>query len=232
MSGSEKTLLVPTSRPPTPPLLPLPELDFRWVHAGAQHLDLLPTPITTASTSYKAFSYDESLRIEEAWWTLTEGNRRTAVLQWGLEEGEGAPAKVNAKKEAQTKEKEKEKEKEKSKEKERRDSGLRAQPLSPIHPIDEHTNGLPELEALRSGGEQTQEESADGGYKDLMQKVQKEYEDLELIAGVPVSQVGPPPVCETLTEAGCDRTRCSRFPYQLYHYIQRSGHILVRECRC
>jgi len=177
--SEEETESKPLSRPPSPPLLPLPELDFRWVHAGAQHLDLLPTPITTASTSYKAFSYDESVRIENAWWSIPESDRRKAVTEWGLIEGEGAPAKVNAKK----------KEAEPPKSKERRGSGASVNSVKSIHPLDDQAiEGIPDREELRSGEEQVAD-NGDGGYKDLIQKAQREYENFELIAGIPVSQV-------------------------------------------
>lgn len=47
----------PDARLEEPPvLLAVPALDVRWVHAGAQQLNLLPTPITSASNSFEAFS--------------------------------------------------------------------------------------------------------------------------------------------------------------------------------
>ena len=172
-SGSD-----PHSRPPSPALLPLPDIDFRWLHAGAQHLDLLPTPITTASTTYKAFSLEESIRIEEAWWNISEAERRKAVTEWGITEGEGAPAKVIEKK----------KEKETGpKDKERRGSG--GSTSSEDHIIADHLNrGQPDEDALHAA-EALAKEDGHGAYQDLMQKAQKEYEQLELIAGIPVSQV-------------------------------------------
>lgn len=222
MSDEEGPSSVPFPRSASPPHLPFPELDCRWMHAGAQHLDLLPTPITTASTTYKSFSQDESIRIEEAWWGLAEAERRKAVMEWGISEGEGAPAKVNAKKkEAQPKEKE------------RRGSGGSVNSVKSTHPIDEYANGdegVPDHEVLRSGEEQA-EANGDGVYKDLMQKAQKEYEDLELIAGVPVSQA----CCYIVSQREFDpvyRTLCSRSRCQPYPCTRSSGHIPVRGCRC
>lgn len=143
-------------------VLPVPELDYRWVHTGAQHLDLLPTPITTAATAYKAFSPDESRRIQAAWDQMTPEARGKAVEDWGKKEGEGfaTPTKQD---------------KDKGKDKERRGSSASTK----------------SVEVVRSGEEQPQDEKGDGKYKDFMAKAQQEYENLELISGVPVSQVGP-----------------------------------------
>lgn len=78
----------------SPTLLPVPFVDIRWVHAGAQHLDLLDRPITAISTTYKAFSEDESARIETAWRDLSDTQRSTAIREWGQGEGEGAKKKA------------------------------------------------------------------------------------------------------------------------------------------
>lgn len=140
-------------------VLPIPDLDYRWVHTGAQHLDLLPTPITTAATIYKSFSPDESRRIEAAWNELSVEARRKAVDDWGKKEGEGFATPTK---------------KEKDKDKERRGSNASSR----------------SVEVIRSGEEQPHDEKdGDGKYKDFMAKAQQEYENLELIAGVPVSQV-------------------------------------------
>jgi len=150
--------------------LPMPELDYRWVHTGSQYLDLLPTPITTAATIYKAFSPDESRRIQEAWDAFTPEERQKAIHDWGRKEGEGfaTPA---------TKSKGVEKDKDKDKEKERRGSNVSSRSV--------------EGEPIRSGEEQSKEDEKDGDgkYKDFLAQAQQEYENLELIAGVPVSQV-------------------------------------------
>jgi hypothetical protein len=142
--------------------LPIPELDYRWVHTGAQYLDLLPTPITTAATIYKSFSPDESRRIEEAWNAYTPEERQKAIDDWGRKEGEGFATKS------------------KEKEKERRGSNASGRSV-----------GKDDGEVLRSGQEQPQgdERDSEGRYKDFMTKAQQEYENLELISGVPVSQV-------------------------------------------
>ncbi|WWC91359.1 uncharacterized protein L201_006302 [Kwoniella dendrophila CBS 6074] len=182
--------LPPDAPPPeTPPLLPIPTLDIRWVHAGAQHLDLLPTPITSASTSYKPFSYSESLRIEERWRGMSDDERRKIIKEWGSLEGEGAPAR--------TKNKEKEKEKDKA----RRASiaSTHSATSSISHPLDDKvkdkkSNGsMPEQEHIKSGQEQNKLEDEPANdiekkYKEIMGSVQKEYDNYELIKGIPVSQ--------------------------------------------
>lgn len=154
--------------------LPMPELDYRWVHTGSQYLDLLPTPITTAATIYKPFSPDESRRIQEAWDAFTPEERQKAIHDWGRKEGEGFATPAT---------KGKDKDKEKDKEKERRGSNASGK------------SGRDGEEVIRSGEEQPHddEKDGDGKYKDFLAAAQQEYENLELIAGVPVSQVRFPP---------------------------------------
>jgi len=148
--------------------LPMPELDYRWVHTGSQYLDLLPTPITTAATIYKAFSPDESRRIQEAWDAFTPEERQKAIHDWGRKEGEGFATPATKSKGV---------EKDKNKDKERRGSNVSSRSV--------------EGEPIRSGEEQPKddEKDGDGKYKDFLAQAQQEYENLELIAGVPVSQV-------------------------------------------
>lgn len=76
--------------PECPLLLAVPALDVRWVHAGAQQLNLLPIPITSASNSFKAFSKNESSRIELRWQSTSESERLKAIKSWGRNDGEGA----------------------------------------------------------------------------------------------------------------------------------------------
>ena len=148
--------------------LPMPELDYRWVHTGSQYLDLLPTPITTAATIYKAFSPDESRRIQEAWDAFTPEERQKAIHDWGRKEGEGFATPATKSKGV---------EKDKDKDKERRGSNVSARSV--------------EGEPIRSGEEipKEDEKDGDGKYKDFLTQAQQEYENLELISGVPVSQV-------------------------------------------
>ena len=103
-------------------------------------------------------------------------DRQKIVAEWGAGEGEGAPPKVSLK----GKEKDEKSAKVKDKENGERDPSPRS--VTP-----------PVKEVVRSGLEQPKdeqdEENAEGRYRDIMAKAQKDYEDLELIAGVPVSQV-------------------------------------------
>ncbi|KIS00050.1 phospholipase [Cryptococcus deuterogattii 2001/935-1] len=78
------------SLPETALLLAVPALDVRWVHTGAQQLNLLPTPITSASNSYEAFSESESSRIELRWQSISESDRLKTIKLWGRNDGEGA----------------------------------------------------------------------------------------------------------------------------------------------
>jgi len=180
------------SAPPSPTLLPLPPLDIRWVHAGTQHLDLLPTPITSLNTTYKAFSEDESFRIEERWYSLSEEERRKAVAEWGASEGEGAPKAEKGAKDKADKAKDKDKAGEKEKDKDKNpaksmhSSGLREGEVQ-----DRLDGKLPEKEEVFSGQEQAKPSDEDlktTKYKEIIRKIQLDA-DLEVIQGIPVSQV-------------------------------------------
>lgn len=230
----------PTEPPPSPPLLPLPALEVRWVHAGAQHLDLLPNPITTVSTTYKAFSYDESEAIETKWQELSDEERDKAVREWGITEGEGAPGKKDKDKEKKDKDKDGKEVKGKGETSggpsEEKDGAAReGESLSSDHPVDaiphDHApsepeddyfatgrrGSVPDHEVIRSGEEQrdAEHDHAAGGkpngeegpdspttrYKRLVGESLKDYDNLEEIKGVPVSQVS--------AERLIHRPRCS-----------------------
>jgi hypothetical protein len=180
----------PSSAPPSPTLLPLPPLDVRWVHAGAQHLDLLPTPITSLNTTYKAFSEEESSRIEERWYNLTEEERRTAVAEWGASEGEGAPKAAKGAKDKEDKDKGKDKEREKEKER-RASKSIHSSGLRDGEVQDRLDGKLPDKEEVFSGQEQAkagEEDPQTAKYKEIIRKIQHST-DLEEIQGIPVSQV-------------------------------------------
>lgn len=166
----------PSSSPPSsPPLLPIPDLDYRWVHAGAQHLDLLPTPVTSAATAYKAFSPDESERIEERWESMEDEERRQAVREWGASEGEGAP-----------------KPKPPPAPKTDKTTKPRSSSLSNKEREERKEGKVPEKEEIMSGQEQAVPEEQDkvtAKYKEFMANITKDYDKLETVVGVPVSQV-------------------------------------------
>ncbi|WWC64176.1 uncharacterized protein I303_106784 [Kwoniella dejecticola CBS 10117] len=180
------TALPPDAPPPeTPPLVPIPTLDFRWVHAGAQHLDLLPTPITSASTTYKPFSFSESLRIEERWRETTDNDRRKIIREWGSMEGEGAPARAKVK--------EKDRTKRNSVTSAHSDASTAAHRLDDKVKEKRQDGEVPDKEHLKSGEEQTMAEEAplddaEQKYKDIMRKTQSDSDNYEVIQGVPVSQ--------------------------------------------
>lgn len=164
--------------PESPSILPQPPLDVRWVHAGAQHLDLLATPVTAASTTYLAFSAEESEAIDAAWFSrYTEAEREEIRRKYG------------------TSDKDKVKEKEEKRASKDLDSGKKqvykeADEDGSIgrdamgRTADEREKANDDI--LRSGEEQPVEDDED-------ERIRKEYEEnenLELIKGVPVSQVG------------------------------------------
>lgn len=222
MSGSEGR----DSSPPSPTLLPIPPLDVRWVHAGAQHLDLLPTPITALNPAYKAFSFDESARIEERWISLEEKERKDAVEEWGSTEGEGAPVR-NKVKEAKDKERAKsaEREKEKNKPKNIHSSQLRHGEVQ-----DRLEGKLPETEEVMSGQEQAQPEEGENGkdikYREIIRKLQKD-QDLEKVYGVPVSQVSCLSALAMIDAK--TRTPCLKSRYLHCPSIRSFGHTRVHE---
>ncbi|KLT41457.1 hypothetical protein CC85DRAFT_247655 [Cutaneotrichosporon oleaginosum] len=63
-------------------------LEVRWMHTGAKHLSLPTAPITAAETAYKAFSMDESDRIEAEWEKLSKKTQAKIVREWGRGDGE------------------------------------------------------------------------------------------------------------------------------------------------
>lgn len=162
----------PSSSPSSPPLLPTPPLDVRWVHAGAQHLDLLPSPITSVSTTYKAFSQEESDRIEDRWDSMSRDDRARVIKDWGAGEGEGAP-----------------KDRKNGGPSDRRASINSTKSNGERHPVDAipTEQEQPGMEVIQSGEEQSRDSESE--YRDIVARAQREHEDLELVSGVPVSQV-------------------------------------------
>ena len=150
---------------------PLPDLDCRWVHSGSQQLDLLPTPITAASTTFKPFSLEESERIEQRWSAMTAHEKQQAIREWGYAEGEGGSAPASIKAAGQIK---------------------KSPKPSPGTLTDSEANSdgtVTKREVIMSGREQEEPEQADSRYKEIMSQLHRDNETLEVIAGVPVSQV-------------------------------------------
>jgi hypothetical protein len=200
--------------PDSPSILPQPALDARWVHAGAQHLDLLATPVTAQSTTYLAFSAEESDDIDHAWWSRYDDKQRQAIRkQFGATEKDTKDPKAAKEKD------EKRSSKDLSNGKqvyEEADEDLSLE-------RDKHGRTAEEREkakddVIRSGEEQPREDNEEAKIREEMES----NEDLETIKGIPVSQVGR--AATTLTS----RTACSKSPLTIFRFIQSSGHTLGR----
>ena len=155
-------------------LLPEPELDVRWVHAGAQHLSLLPTPVKTPSMSYKAFSAQESERMEKQWGLLSHEERKSAIEEWGALDGEGAPAKARRANNGKGIREDK-------RNKTNGDVGAKAATRPRVGEVENTVEA-----ELLSGTEQDGE--GDDKYKAIIQSIQTDS-DPDVVRGVPVSQV-------------------------------------------
>lgn len=175
--------------PETALLLAVPALDVRWVHAGAQQLNLLPTPITSASNSYAAFSESESSRIELRWQSISESDRLKTIKLWGRNDGEGA---------FQSQE-ETIKQGEKIDHDEKVTDGSKGCDSISRHSIDgtdAHSVGSkvksedgeehldPDVDDMSSGEDQINRK-----YHALLLEAREKNDDLDLVQGVPVSQV-------------------------------------------
>lgn len=75
-----------------------PEAPVRWVHGGAQYLDLLTTPVTSLNNTYVSFSDSENRRLEEAWARLTDEQKEAAKRKSGKSKEEKAKEKEKEKK--------------------------------------------------------------------------------------------------------------------------------------
>lgn len=82
----------------------MPWLEFRWMHGGAQYMDLPTAPITSQTLNYVPFSTSENVRLEEAYQKLSEEEK----LEVGKVSGKGVD-KDSEKSSEQTTEKAKEK---------------------------------------------------------------------------------------------------------------------------
>ncbi|WVO15288.1 hypothetical protein L204_102944 [Cryptococcus depauperatus] len=165
--------------PETPPLLAIPDLDVRWVHAGSQHLDLLPTPITSASTSYKAFSSSESLRIDRKWQEMSETEKLLAIQVWGKSDGEGVPSPKETSQDTARKDGSRS----------RSSSQASKSKQQDVHPIDAKIQDerLHEHTENRDGGKNLVEEMA-REYKEMVNEAYIDEVGYDVVRGVPVSQ--------------------------------------------
>lgn len=70
-----------------------PELDYRWLHAGSQHLALLSTPITAPKAiTYASFSDLENEHLEQGFQKLTASQRDAAKKQMGEQQQQTTPS--------------------------------------------------------------------------------------------------------------------------------------------
>ncbi|KAJ9124533.1 hypothetical protein QFC24_003325 [Naganishia onofrii] len=78
----------------------IPWLEFRWMHGGAQYMNLPTAPITSQATNYVAFSTSENHRLEEAYQKLSDEEKKEA----GQASGKGMSEETdkNKKKEGDT----------------------------------------------------------------------------------------------------------------------------------
>lgn len=78
----------------------IPWLEFRWMHGGAQHMDLPTAPITSQTLNYVPFSTSENVRLEEAYQRLSEEEKNEVgrVSGKGNEEAEKEKEKEKKKK--------------------------------------------------------------------------------------------------------------------------------------
>ncbi|OXC69532.1 hypothetical protein AYX13_01699 [Cryptococcus neoformans] len=173
----------PDARLEEPPvLLAVPALDVRWVHAGAQQLNLLPTPITSASNSFEAFSKSESSRIELRWQSISESDRLKTIKSWGRNDGEGA---FQSQEEIVKQGEEIGHNEEAAKE----SKGCDAIDRPDAHPVDSKMKREDAEEHLDLDvDDMSSEEQINKQYHALLLEARGKNDDLDLVQGVPVSQ--------------------------------------------
>ncbi|GHJ86213.1 hypothetical protein NliqN6_2615 [Naganishia liquefaciens] len=64
----------------------MPWLEYRWMHGGAQYMDLPTAPVTTQAINYVPFSASENIRLEEAYQKLSADEK----VQVGKISGKGS----------------------------------------------------------------------------------------------------------------------------------------------
>lgn len=146
-------------------------LEVRWMHTGAKHMSLPTAPITAAETAYKAFSMDESDRIEAEWEILSEKQQAKVVRQWGRGDGEWSP------KERSVGTKGKGKDNEKA--------------VKEADEADE-ADDPPTPAASEASLPESPEDKAEV-YKSIIERTRSAPSKLDEVHGVPVSQVGSEP---------------------------------------
>lgn len=165
----------------------IPWLEYRWMHGGAQYMDLPTAPVTSQTINYVPFSTSENIRIEEAYQKLSEEEK----VQVGKISGKGSE-KDGEKNSEKTTEKPKAKDSTNgstSKVKEESNGHVK---IAKAHgEIEEQVGdalGPDDLDAAKypdPGNE------APATWKDQKEKEDKDKQedDLDKVVGVPVSQV-------------------------------------------
>lgn len=165
----------------------MPWLEYRWMHGGAQYMDLPTAPVTSQTINYVPFSSSENTRIEEAYQKLSEEEK----VQVGKISGKGS-----------------EKDDEQSSEKTMEKSKAKDSANGSTSKVKEESNG--HVKIAKANGE-VQEQVGDalepddldaekypdpGNEAPTTRKDQKgkedkdkQEEDLDKVVGVPVSQV-------------------------------------------
>lgn len=136
-------------------------LEVRWMHTGTKQLALPTAPITAAETAYKAFSVDESDRIERAWESLTSDQRKSVERKWGRGDGEWSQQMTTA--------------------------GQR-EPGADANQVEEDA-GDPETPPASEGSIPESPEDKAEIYKSIIERARSDPSKLDAIHGVPVSQV-------------------------------------------
>jgi hypothetical protein len=155
-------------------------LEVRWMHTGAKHLSLPTAPITAAETAYKAFSMDESDRIEAEWEKLSERQQAKVVRQWGRGDGEWSPKERSV----GTKGKGEDNEQDEKAVKELQEADEAADPATPA--------------ASEASLPDSPEDKAEV-YKSIIERARTDPSKLDEVHGVPVAQVS---VAPTMLTAG------------------------------
>lgn len=140
----------------------MPALEVRWAHTGTKQLALPTAPVTGLDTNFKAFSADESDRIEAAWQSMSAAQRQAAVELWGKGDGEWSEDTKKAKKKKSAKK-----------------SATRVSSSVSVTSASESEAPSAD-EAVPEKEEQ---------YKSIIEKAQSDTSRLDSVEGVPVSQV-------------------------------------------
>jgi hypothetical protein len=170
----------------------IPWLEFRWMHGGAQHMDLPTAPITSQAINYVPFSTSENQRLEEAYQQLSEEQKNEV----GRVSGKGSETDADKEKEKEQKKKTAEKALEVGD-----PAGVtvgKALDETTGHVKIEKANGQSEEQVGSAAGPDDEvEKYPDPGnempavWKDQKAKEEKDKqeEDLDTVVGVAVSQV-------------------------------------------